>query len=116
MIATPSKFAEEDPYFLDIDQYPGWQSQFGNSQPIKMEIGFGMGDDAKSDRPWMASDGRYVGFISSATNLVAGDTNCHSDVFVHDLQVGTTIRASIASTGAQGNFGSRRLTLSSDPL
>ena len=46
LTARPSsaKFAEEDPCFLDVDEYPEWQSQFGNSQPIKLEIGFGMGD------------------------------------------------------------------------
>ena len=46
LTARPSsaKFAAEDPCFLDVDEYPEWQSQFGNSQPIKLEIGFGMGD------------------------------------------------------------------------
>ena len=41
---SSAKFAAEDPCFLDVDEYPEWQSQFGNSQPIKLEIGFGMGD------------------------------------------------------------------------
>ena len=46
LTARPSsaKFAAEDPCFLDVDEYPEWQSQFGNNQPIKLEIGFGMGD------------------------------------------------------------------------
>jgi Tol biopolymer transport system component len=32
----------------------------------------------------ISSDGRYVAFSSSATNLVADDTNDQNDVFVHD--------------------------------
>ncbi|MZH02937.1 MAG: tRNA (guanosine(46)-N7)-methyltransferase TrmB [Nitrospinae bacterium] len=38
-----AKIEEEDPYFLDIDEWPDWQSQFGNNHPLKLEIGFGMG-------------------------------------------------------------------------
>jgi tRNA (guanine-N7-)-methyltransferase len=38
-----SKIAEEDPSFLDIDEWPDWNSQFGNHNPLKLEIGFGMG-------------------------------------------------------------------------
>ena len=46
MTARPSsaKFVVEDPCFLDVDQRLGWQSQFGNNHPLKLEIGFGMGD------------------------------------------------------------------------
>jgi tRNA (guanine-N7-)-methyltransferase len=41
---SSSKFVVDDPYFLGVDAHPDWQKQFGNSQPIKLEIGFGMGD------------------------------------------------------------------------
>jgi tRNA (guanine-N7-)-methyltransferase len=46
LTARPSSaaFAVEDPYFVDVDERPDWQDQFSNSQPIKLEIGFGMGD------------------------------------------------------------------------
>ena len=37
------KIQQEDPYFLDIDEWPDWQAQFGNNHPLKLEIGFGMG-------------------------------------------------------------------------
>ena len=47
--------------------------------------------------------GRYVAFQSWARNLVGGDTNGWQDVFVHDLQSGTTERVSVDSSGAQGN-------------
>jgi len=48
-------------------------------------------------------DGRYVAFLSSASNLVAGDTNNVVDVFVHDLLLGGTTRASVDSAGVQAN-------------
>ncbi|MBT5470147.1 MAG: methyltransferase domain-containing protein, partial [Nitrospina sp.] len=46
LTARPSSatFVVEDPYFLDIEEHPDWKNQFGNSHPIKLEIGFGMGD------------------------------------------------------------------------
>ena len=44
--ARPSSptFFVEHPFFLDVDQRPNWQDQFENSESIKLEIGFGMGD------------------------------------------------------------------------
>src|SRR3954469_4027461 len=49
----------------------------------------------------LSSDGRYVVFDSLATNLVDGDTNAVSDVFVRDVTTGITTRASVGSTGQQ---------------
>jgi len=51
----------------------------------------------------ISGDGRYVAFDSLATNLVVGDTNGYSDVFVHDRETGETTRVSVASDGTQGN-------------
>ncbi len=51
----------------------------------------------------ISADGRYVAFISEASNLVSGDTNGFRDVFVHDRQTGTTERVSVSSAGAQAN-------------
>jgi Tol biopolymer transport system component len=45
-----------------------------------------------SSYPSISDDGRLVAFVSSAANLVAGDTNGEPDLFVHDLQSGTTTR------------------------
>lgn len=53
--------------------------------------------------PSMSADGRYVAFMSCATNLVTGDTNGHADVFVYDRVTGHTERVSVASDGTQGN-------------
>ena len=51
----------------------------------------------------ISADGRFVVFGSDATNLVPGDTNGKTDVFVHDLELGTTERASVSATGEQGD-------------
>jgi Tol biopolymer transport system component len=63
-----------------------------------------------ADRPVrglrVAGSGRYVLFNSTATNLVAGDTNDQFDVFTHDRVSQTTQRVSIASDGSQGNSAS----------
>jgi Tol biopolymer transport system component len=52
---------------------------------------------------FLSGDGRYVGFYSQATNLVAGDTNGQADAFVHDRQTGQTTRVSVSTSGAQAN-------------
>jgi len=59
-----------------------------------------------SGYPSISADGRFVGFTSSASNLVPDDTNGREDAFVHDRQTGATQRVSVSSSGAQGNFGS----------
>jgi Tol biopolymer transport system component len=51
----------------------------------------------------ISADGRYVAFDSPATNIVANDTNDHSDVFVRDMFVGATTRVSVATNGAQAD-------------
>lgn len=55
-----------------------------------------------SDGPAISPDGRFVAFTSSATNLVQGDNNGVSDVFLHDRQTKSTTRISVSSTGAEG--------------
>src|SRR5262249_37717646 len=50
-----------------------------------------------SQRPAISADGRFVAFQSSASNLVAGDTNQADDVFVRDRLTGVTERVSVAS-------------------
>jgi archaellum component FlaF (FlaF/FlaG flagellin family) len=62
----------------------------------------------------MSPDGRYVAFLSAASNLVPGDTNAKTDVYVRDRQAGTTGRASVSSTGAQANDDSHGAAISAD--
>ena len=67
--------------------------------------------DSGEDGLAISADGRYVAFESSATNLVTGDTNAATDVFVRDRQSGTTERVSLSSAGTQGNGSCQSNTL-----
>ncbi|GKS57429.1 hypothetical protein YTPLAS18_09560 [Nitrospira sp.] len=53
----------------------------------------------------LSSDGSVVVFESSATNLVADDTNGVRDVFAHDRTTGRTTRQSVTSGGTQATGG-----------
>ncbi len=67
-----------------------------------------------SSNPAISSNGRYVAFQSSASNLVTGDTNGQSDIFVHDTLIGTTTRVSVDSSGTEANGASSKPSISSD--
>ena len=64
--------------------------------------------------PSISPNGRYVVFASSATNLVAGDANGSSDVFLRDRQAGTTERVSLGAAGAEGDGDSFFPSISAD--
>jgi Tol biopolymer transport system component len=64
--------------------------------------------------PALSADGRFVAFTSFADNLVAGDTNFTSDVFVRDRQASTTERVSVSSTEEQANASSSGAAISPD--
>ncbi len=68
----------------------------------------------QGDQPAISADGRLVAFVSSAENLVPGDTNGREDVFVHDRTTGKTTRVSVGPGGAQANGNSAFLALSAD--
>lgn len=74
--------------------------------------------EANSDsaNPAITPDGRFVAFDSFADNLVPGDTNFASDVFVVDRSAGvpTPQRASLTSTGEQPNNSSSVPSISAD--
>ncbi|MBK7875556.1 MAG: PD40 domain-containing protein [Planctomycetes bacterium] len=70
--------------------------------PVRVSVSsFGVQGNGPSGSPSVSADGRYVAFASTATNLVIGDTNGTSDVFVHDSLLGTTRRVSVDSQGIQ---------------
>jgi Tol biopolymer transport system component len=70
--------------------------------------------DLRSKQPSLSADGRYVAFASDATNLVKGDKNGVTDIFVRDLARRTTKRVSVSSTGVEGNKASYWPFISSD--
>lgn len=61
---------------------------------------------ASSARPFISADGLVVVFSSSAPNLVSGDTNNQTDVFLYDFAARTTRRVNLSSAGNQAVGGS----------
>ena len=76
----------------------------------------GTQSNGESFRPSISADGRYVGFYSEASNLVSGDTNGASDVFVHDTTSGATKLVSVAAGGDNGDGDSLRPALDASGL
>jgi RHS repeat-associated protein len=64
--------------------------------------------------PSISDDGRYVAFDSDNAGLVTGDTNGRRDVFLRDMLEGRTVRLSVSSSGAQGNFDSCSAAITAD--
>jgi Tol biopolymer transport system component len=79
--------------------------QTGETKRVSVDSGGNQGNDV-SGYPAISPDGRYVAFGSDASNLVSGDTNGVTDVFVHDCETGETTRVSVSSDGAEGNADS----------
>jgi Tol biopolymer transport system component len=97
----------------------GWPDVFihdrETGQTVRASISSdGTQGDQASSFATPSADGRYVAFLSSASNLVPDDTNGVDDVFVRDLQTGQTARVSVSSTGAQANDRSVEPAMSAD--
>lgn len=63
----------------------------------------GVEGDGGSYQGSISRNGRWVAFLSSATNLVSGDVNGCRDVFLYDHESGALELVSVSSTGAQGD-------------
>jgi Tol biopolymer transport system component len=85
------------------------------TERVSVDSSGGQGNK-ESELAWISADGNRVAFQSDASNLVAGDTNVVSDVFIHDRSSGLTERVSVDSGGAQANGGSRQPSLAADGL
>lgn len=70
--------------------------------------------DAGGGSPSISADGSRVAFTSASGNLVPGDTNLATDLFVRDRSQGRTVRASVDSNGAQLRTGGSLGTISPD--
>ncbi len=77
----------------------------GTTQLVSLGLG-GVPANGASELPSISSDGRCVAFVSSASNLVPGDTNGVQDVFVRDLAAQVTQRVSVSSSGVQASQAS----------
>jgi Tol biopolymer transport system component len=87
--------------------------QAGTTRRISVSSA-GVESDGVSYPESISADGRFVAFESDAANLVGGDANDATDVFVRDRQNGTTKRVSVSSTGAEGDGDSYSASISTD--
>lgn len=75
--------------------------------------------NGNSRNPSISADGRFVAFDSSASNLVAGDTNGQSDVFIYDTCIGAAgcvplMSRVVADDGSEPNNDTRFAAISAD--
>jgi len=86
-----------------------------NNTIERISVGYD-GSDANgpSTNPVISSNGRYVVFESFASNLVTGDSNSAIDIFVYDRMDGSTVRASVSSSGSQAASHSFNPSISAD--
>ncbi len=70
--------------------------------------------DEASLMPAVSADGRFVAFVSRATNLVARDRNKSSDVFLYDVGTGAVTLVSRAAGGGAANGASLSPAISAD--
>jgi Tol biopolymer transport system component len=87
----------------------------GNETTTRVNVA---GDGSQANNfsylPAISADGTTIAYASDATDLVAGDANGASDVFVYDVATGTTAIASLNNSGVQGNSSSYQPHLSGD--
>ena len=74
----------------------------------------GGNSNGPSEEAFVSADGRLVSYDSAATNLVAGDTNNASDVFLHEIASALTKRVSVSSAGGEADGTSGASSLSAD--
>jgi hypothetical protein len=67
-----------------------------------------------ANNPSISVSGRFVAFSSRASDLVPGDTNNTSDIFVRDTLTNTTTRVSLDSAGNQANDFCLGMSISAD--
>jgi Tol biopolymer transport system component len=87
---------------------------FRTGRTERVSVGGAGQGDGTSFSASIDRSGRFVLFGSDATNLVGGDTNDVTDVFVRDRTAGTTRRISLTAAGGQANGGSLYGEISAD--
>jgi Tol biopolymer transport system component len=80
-----------------------YRTNLTNGETVLVSVGTdGCYANGETTFPYTNDDGRYVVFMSFASNLVANDTNGRSDIFLKDMNPnGATTRISQRQNGAQ---------------
>lgn len=83
----------------------GYSHAAGETTRVSVDsVGIEGNSDSVIFHPSISADGRYVAITSMSDNLVPGDTNGESDVFIHDRQTGATTRVSVDSAGFASKY------------
>lgn len=64
--------------------------------------------------PSLSGDGRFIAYSSAAADLVGGDANGRTDIFVENIATGAKERVSLTSTDGESNDSSSSGTLNHD--
>lgn len=94
-----------------VDYYngpAGYSVAYGNMTRVSIGMG-GAQSNGASVSADLSTDGRFVAFLSDASNLVVNDANGLRDAFVRDVELGVT---HLITAGA--NATTTRVTLSDD--
>lgn len=87
----------------------------GTTDVISVSLATGRTGNSFSSLPSISADGRFVAFVSFASDLVPDDTNSAWDTFVYDRVAGNTELISLSSTGvSQGSVEFQRPAISAD--
>lgn len=108
--AAPTVVADDRNGLADVfvhDLAGGWTARLSVSRE-------GGDADGASTHPVISADGRWVAFVSSASNLVAGDHNARADIFLHDLFGGETTRISLGPAGEEADGASQWPAIAGD--
>lgn len=108
--SAPNLVANDTNSVADIFVHDRWLAA---TQRVSVTTAGGESNQ-NSRRATVSGNGRFVVFESDATNLVPGDTNLDTDIFVHDRQTGQTTRVSIGPLGSEANSWSALPSVSFD--
>ena len=101
----------------DADTVASWdifvRALAGGTERVTHGLG-GAQPNGQSEEPAISGNGDVVAFRSFASNLVAGDGNGVSDIFVYDRNANRTERVSVASDGAEGSAHAVQPSISAD--
>lgn len=92
----------------------------GVSQPYLLDVATGVTTQVLDSSPWsyvnsvLSDDGNYVAFSTAAGNIVAGDRNNTSDVFLFDVNSRITTRVSLTQSGEELTGTARIRDISAD--
>lgn len=86
-----------------------------STQISRITVGYdGSEPDGPSSEAHISSDGRFVAFVSEASNLVPNDNNGYADVFLYEIESRQIRLVSAGTNGRQGNDRSLQPSISRD--